>query len=67
MKKVIIIIIPMLDNSYARFYSKGLVTHNDILKIYRSITIKKYFQNILKSFLKYFRKKRFSKQKTKFI
>ena len=42
---------------------KGLVTHNDILKTYRTITIKKYFQNILKSFLKYFRKKRFSKRK----
>ena len=46
--------------------SKGLVTQNDILKIYRTITIKKYFQNILKSFLKYFRNKRFSKRKSRF-
>ena len=30
---------------------KGFVTHNDILRIYRTITIKKYFQNILKLFL----------------
>ena len=46
--------------------SKGLVTQNDILKIYRTITTKKYFQNILKSFLKYFRNKRFSKRKSRF-
>ena len=44
---------------------KGLVTHNDILKIHRTITIKIYFQNILKSFLKYFRNKHFSKQKSR--
>ena len=37
---------------------KGFVTHNDILK-------KIYFQNILKLLLKYFRNKRFSKQKCK--
>ena len=46
--------------------SKGLVKHNDILKIYRTITFKKYFQNILKSFLKYFRNERFSKRKSRF-
>ena len=36
-----------------------MVIHNDILKICRTITIKKYFQNILKLFLKYIRNKRF--------
>ena len=48
-------------------FLKGLVTHNDILKIYRTITIKIYFQNILKSFLKYFRNKHFSKEKSRFM
>ena len=47
--------------------SKGLVAHNDIIKIYRTISFKNNFQNILKLILKYFRSKRFSKQKSKFI
>ena len=42
--------------------SKGLVTHNDILKIYKTIRYKKDFSNILKLFLKYIRNKRFSNQ-----
>ena len=35
--------------------SKGIVTHNDIRKIYKTFTIKKYFSNISKLFLKYFK------------
>ena len=48
-------------------YLKGFVTYNDILKIYLTSTIKKYFWNILRLFLKYFRNKYISKQKSKFM
>ena len=46
---------------------EGFGTDNDVFKIYSTIEIKKYFQSILKLFLKCFRNKRFSKQKSKFM
>ena len=40
---------------------KGFVTHNDILKIYRTITIKKIFLEYFEILWKYFRNKCLSK------
>ena len=44
------------------FVAKEFVTHNDILSICRTIALKKYFYNILRLSLKYFRNKCISNQ-----
>ena len=46
---------------------KGSLHTTIFSKYTKLLHFKKYFQNILKLFLKYFRNKRFSKQKSKFM